>query len=52
MKTANITHNQLVGYWAKTKGISVKDLERHKQINDVILLIQFKDHFNVYFEKK
>lgn len=51
MKTRNITQNQLVGYWAKTKGITLKDLERHKQINDVVLLLQFKDHFNVYFTK-
>lgn len=51
MKTTNITHNQLVGYWAKTKGITSKDLEQHKQINDVVLLLQFKDHFRVHFTK-
>ena len=43
MYNTNITQNQMIGYWAKSKGISLKDLEGHKHIDDVILLLKIKD---------
>jgi len=30
-------------YWCKTKGISLKDLERHPRADDLVLLIAFRD---------
>lgn len=30
-------------YWCKSKGISAKDLEAHPQIDDVVLLINYRD---------
>ena len=42
-----ITKNELIeyytNYWCKTKGISKKDLESHPQIDDVILMLRFRD---------
>lgn len=35
--------SQFVGYWAKTKGITQKDLTDHPQIDDVILLVKWRD---------
>jgi hypothetical protein len=35
--------SQLVGYWSKTKGITQKDFEQHPRIDDIILLIRFRD---------
>lgn len=39
----SIEQSQLVGYWAKTKGLTQKDLLEHPQIDDAILLIQIRD---------
>ena len=38
----DIEQQQFVGYWLKSKGLSLKILEKHKQIDDVILLINIK----------
>jgi hypothetical protein len=38
-----IRQEQLVGYWSKTKGISKKSLERHPHIDDVILLLKWRE---------
>lgn len=38
-----LEQSQLVGYWAKTKGITQKDFEQHPRIDDLILLISFRD---------
>lgn len=48
---ADIKQNQLIGYWAKTRGITLKDIEKHPQIEDVILLLNYKDTFGYYFTK-
>lgn len=36
---------QLVGYWIKRHGITKSDLTEHPQIDDVMLLIRWKDEF-------
>mgnify|MGYP003115597906 FL=1 len=46
-----ITQNQLIGYWAKSRGITLKDLETHKRIDDVILLLQYKDSFGMHLSR-
>lgn len=33
----------ITNYWCRTKGIQSKDLEKHPQIDDVILLINYRD---------
>lgn len=38
-----LEQSQLVAYWAKTRGITQKDFEGHARIDDVILLLQFRD---------
>lgn len=40
-----LEQSQLVGYWAKTQGITQKDLESHPCIDDLILLINFRNEF-------
>lgn len=40
-----LEQSQLVGYWAKTKGITQRDFVNHPYIDDVILLIAFRDEF-------
>lgn len=35
--------NHYTNYWCKTKGITSKDLEQHPQVDDVILLVAFRD---------
>jgi hypothetical protein len=42
----HLEQSQLVGYWAKTKGIRADDLVRHPQIDDVILLMVFQKEFH------
>mgnify|MGYP003132683077 CR=1 FL=1 len=48
MSMGKITQNQLIGYWAKTRGITLKDLQSHKRIDDVVLLLQYKDSFGFH----
>ena len=38
---------QLVGYWLKTKslGVNRKDLMRHPQFDDVMILIKYREQF-------
>jgi hypothetical protein len=36
---------QLLGYWIRGLGITKKDLDRHPQINDLMLLIQYREEF-------
>lgn len=48
---------QLIGYWMKTRklGVSRKDLVNHPQVNDVMLLIKYRDEFvdmNHYHKNK
>ena len=38
----DLEQQQFVGYWLKSKGLSLNTLEKHKQIDDVILLINVK----------
>lgn len=42
-----MTKNELLeyytNYWCRSKGISKKDLETHPQIDDVILMLRFRD---------
>jgi hypothetical protein len=52
MDTKAIEQNQLIGYWAKSRGITLKALQHHKNIDDVILLINFKDAFNTHMDSK
>jgi len=47
-----IEQNQLIGYWAKSRGITLKTLHNHRYIDDVILLINFKDSFNLHMDSK
>lgn len=37
--------SQLVGYWAKTQGLTQKDLDQHPCIDDVVLLKKFRKEF-------
>lgn len=46
----NLEQEQLVGYWSKRFGISKQDLDRHPQIDDLMLLIKYKDEF--YHDQK
>lgn len=39
----NLEQEQLVGYWLKRKGITRKALETHPHIDDVILLLKWRD---------
>lgn len=39
----NFEQEQLVGYWLKTRGITRKALETHPHIDDVILLLKYRD---------
>lgn len=41
----NLEQEQLVGYWIKRVGISKADLDKHPQIDDVMLLIKYKAEF-------
>lgn len=34
---------QLIGYWAKTKGISLSAIDQHPQPDDVVLLLNIRD---------
>jgi len=38
-----LEQEQLVGYWLKRKGITRKALETHPHIDDVILLMKYRD---------
>ena len=38
----DIEQQQFIGYWLKSKGLTLKTLEKHKQIDDIILLINVK----------
>lgn len=40
-----LEQEQLVGYWAKTLGISKRDIEHHPCIDDIILLKKFRQEF-------
>jgi hypothetical protein len=40
-----VEQEQLLGFWLKRYGITRKDLESHPQINDLMLLIQWKKEF-------
>ena len=42
-KIQTLEQEQLLGYWLKRKGITRKDIETHKQIDDVVLLLRWKD---------
>lgn len=39
----DIEASQFLGYWARTKGIKQQDLTQHPQIDDIILLIKYRD---------
>lgn len=41
MEFKNIKHQ--TNYWCRTKGIHSSDLDSHPQMDDVMLLIHFKD---------
>lgn len=45
MNYKDIEQEQLVGYWAKTIGLSKKTIDTHPQIDDIILLRQFRQEF-------
>ena len=48
MTTRQFTHQELehlTRYWCRTLGIHLKDIEAHPQIDDVILLVKFRDEF-------
>jgi hypothetical protein len=52
MQTAqNLEQEQLVGYWVAKHGLRARDLTRHPQIDDVILLIKIRDCQWQYFNK-
>jgi len=38
-----VEQSQLVGYWVKTRGITQADLDSHPHIDDVILLMKWRD---------
>lgn len=42
----------VTNYWCRTKGIHSKDLEKHPQIDDVILLIKFIEEYQKEFKAK
>ena len=46
-----IEQQQFIGYWAKSKGINLKTIEKHKQIDDVILMLKYKDTFGPHWSK-
>lgn len=37
--------NWNIGRWLKSHGVTVKDLDTHKQINDIVLLINIRQQF-------
>ena len=39
----DLEQEQLIGYWVRTHGLKHKDLSKHPQIDDVILLIKIRD---------
>lgn len=41
----HLEQSQLVGYWAKTQGITQRDLDQHPCIDDVVLLKKFRKEF-------
>lgn len=45
MRRQAVEQEQLVGYWAKTLGISKQDIEHHACIDDIILLKKFRQEF-------
>lgn len=47
-KLQEIEQNQLIGYWIKSKGITFKDLQKHPQIDDVILLLKVKQMAHMF----
>jgi hypothetical protein len=47
-----IEQQQFIGYWAKSKGINLKTIERHKHFDDVLLLLKYKEAFGNRFDKK
>lgn len=38
-----IEQQQLIGYWAKKKGISLSTIEQHPHFGDIVLLLNFRD---------
>jgi hypothetical protein len=47
----HLEQEQLVGYWVARHGLRARDLTRHPQIDDVILLIKIRDCQWQYFNK-
>ena len=47
-----IEQEQLVGYWVKQFGISRTDINRHPQIDDLMLLIRIRRDFYNEFKSK
>jgi hypothetical protein len=47
-----LEHHQILGYWCRTLGIKLQDLDRHPQIDDVILLIKFIQEYEKEFTPK
>jgi len=47
-----LEHHQILGYWCRTLGIKLQDLDRHPQIDDVILLIKFIQEYGKEFTPK
>ena len=42
---------QLIGYWLKSRGLTLKDLEKHKCIDDLILLLNIKQQLHNLFNQ-
>jgi hypothetical protein len=41
--TMSLFAQQVTNYWCRTKGIHSKDLDTHPQIDDVMLLLKYRD---------
>ena len=48
-KVRKVEQNRYIGVWAKSKGINLKTIEKHRQIDDVILMLKYKDTFAHYW---
>ena len=42
---------QLIGYWLKSRGLTLNDLEKHKQLDDLILLLKIKQQTQDIFNQ-
>ena len=54
MAKESLTQSEITHYtnlWCRSKGISASDLENHKQIDDVMLLLHIHDEFSKDFTK-